>query len=53
MTDARMEHAQRSDQSGARGWDFRPEASAEHGWPIWPIIAVLVVSIVLAGALAG
>ena len=53
MTDARMEAARGTDQSGDRGWDFRPDADAGHGWPIWQIIAVLVVSIVLAGALAG
>lgn len=53
MTDARMEYARRSDQSGARGWDFRPETEDREFSLIWPILAVLFVAVIVAGVAAG
>ncbi len=45
--------AVRTNEAPGRGYDFRPDAEEERPafWPIWSIIAVLVVAAVFAGAL--
>lgn len=51
--DARFEAAKATDQSGQRGWDFRPEEREPTGAPIFlAVLAVMIVGVSFIGAVS-
>jgi len=42
MIDARYEHARQSDQSGGRGYDFRPAPKSRKDTPVWVVLLALI-----------